>query len=125
MKKVNATEIGGEVPTNGAEQSLELSKPYVVTVTLTGTADFLFHRYNPESVKAKGEAAKGSKAKKSDDIETYVYRNDAGELCIPGEYVRQSILHAAKFRAQAVFRYGRNVTREVEKEIESRKVQQP
>lgn len=27
-----------------------------------------------------------------------MYRNDAGELCIPGEYVRQSIVMAAKFR---------------------------
>lgn len=47
---------------------------------------------------AKSKAAKGSKAKKTDNIESYVYRNDAGELCLPGEYLRQAIINAAKFR---------------------------
>jgi hypothetical protein len=93
-----AKEIGGEVPSNGAEETVEFSKPYVATIKLEGTADFLFHRYNPVSVAAKGAAAKGSKAKKTDDIETFVYRDDGGYLCIPGEYVRQSIIHAAKYR---------------------------
>jgi hypothetical protein len=49
-------------------------------------------------VEAKGKAAKGSKEKKTDNIETYVYRNDDGILCIPGEYLRGSICNAAKFR---------------------------
>lgn len=31
-------------------------------------------------------------------MESYVYRNDAGDICIPGEYVRQAIIHAAKFK---------------------------
>ncbi len=92
------TEIGGEAPTNGAAQTVEFSKPYVATIKITGTADMLFHRWNCEAVAAKGAAAKGSKAKKTDDIETYVYRDDIGNLCIPGEYLRQSIIHAAKFR---------------------------
>lgn len=58
----------------------------------------LFHAYNCESVAEKAAAAKNSKAKKTDDVQSYVTRNDAGEICIPGEYVRQSIIHAAKFR---------------------------
>lgn len=91
-----ATEIGGEVPTNGAESVF--LQPYMVHVAIEGVADFLFHRWNPESVDEKAKAAKGSKAKKTDDIESYVYRNDDGELCIPGEYLRQSIIMAAKFR---------------------------
>ena len=65
---------------------------------LTGTADLLFHRWNSQAVEEKAKAAKNSKAKKTDDIESYVYRNDGGELCIPGEYVRQAIVAAAKFR---------------------------
>jgi hypothetical protein len=88
----------GPEPTNGAIETLELSQPYAVDVTLTGTADMLFHRWNCEAVEAKSKAAKGSKAKKTDDIESYVYRNDEGELCLPGEYLRQSVIHAAKFR---------------------------
>jgi hypothetical protein len=92
-----ATAIGPEV-TNGALATIDASLPYIVRASLIGTADLLFHRWNCEAVEAKGKAAKGSKAKKSDDIESYVYRNDAGELALPGEYVRQSVIHAAKFR---------------------------
>ena len=91
------TEVGPE-PTNGAAETLSASQPYTVEVLIEGTADILFHRWNCDAVEAKSLAAKGSKAKKSDDIESYVYRNDDGEICLPGEYVRQSIIHAAKFR---------------------------
>lgn len=88
----------GPNPTNGAAHTIEFSEPYVVAARLVGSADFLFHRWNCEAVEAKGKAAKGSKAKKSDDLESYVYRIDDGGLAIPGEYVRQAIIHAAKFR---------------------------
>ena len=96
--KGEATEIGGEVPTNGAEETIGLGQPYTVTVAIEGSAAMLFHRWNCDAVAAKAGAAKGSRAKKSDDIESYVYRDDDGQLAIPGEYLRQSIIHAAKFR---------------------------
>lgn len=92
-----ATAIGPEVSNAGLE-TLEFSKPYMVDVTLVGTADMLFHRWNCEAVAEKAAAAKGSKAKKSDNVESYVYRDDDGYLCLPGEYVRQAVIHAAKFR---------------------------
>lgn len=92
-----ATAIGPEV-TNGAKDIIETGVPYGALITIRGVADMLFHRWNCEAVEAKGKAAKGSKAKKSDDIESYVYRNDDNELCLPGEYLRQSIINAAKFR---------------------------
>jgi hypothetical protein len=85
-------------PTNGGEDAINASLPYTVAVTIEGAADLLFHRWNVESVKEKGKAAKNSAAKKTDDIESYVYRTDSGELALPGEYLRQSIIHAAKFR---------------------------
>src|SRR5437667_10570271 len=84
--------------TNGGADTIALSEPYLVRAVLVGVSDFLYHRWNVESVEAKGKAAKGSKAKKTDDLESYVYRDDLGRLCIPGEYVRQSIINAAKFR---------------------------
>jgi hypothetical protein len=84
--------------TNGAKEAIEFSLPYVATVTIEGSADLFFHRWNCEAVEEKSKAAKNSKAKKSDDIESYVWRNDAGDLCLPGEYLRQSIIHAAKFK---------------------------
>ncbi len=95
---MKATAIGGQTPTNGAAETIEFSEPYVVTVSIEGAADLLFHRWNAEAVDEKAKAAKGSKAKKTDNIESYVYRNDDGELCLPGEYLRQAIIHAAKFR---------------------------
>lgn len=85
-------------PTNGGESAIQHSLPYAVSVTIQGAADLLFHRWNCEAVAEKATAAKGSAAKKTDDLESYVYRNDAGELCIPGEYLRMAIVGAAKYR---------------------------
>lgn len=84
--------------TNGGASAIATGEPYTATVTVQGVADFLFHRWNCEAVEAKSKAAKNSAAKKSDNIESYVYRTEAGELAVPGEYLRQSIIHAAKFR---------------------------
>lgn len=91
------TGLGGD-RTNGAVVTIEASAPYTVGVTIKGTADLLMHRWNCEAVTAKASAAKGSKAKKTDDIESYVWRNDDGLICLPGEYLRQSVIHAAKYK---------------------------
>lgn len=100
MKAVTnrVTEIGGESPTNGAKNAIETEVPYVCEVQIQGSADLLFHRWNCEAVEEKAKAKKGSAAKKTDDLESYVYRTDTGELAIPGEYLRMSIIGAAKFR---------------------------
>lgn len=90
--------IGGEAPSNGASSGIELQQPYRVQVTIEGTAPILFHRWNCESVESKAKAKKGSAEKKTDDVESYVYRNDKRELCIPGEYLRGAIVGAAKFQ---------------------------
>ena len=92
-KVINKSEVS-----NGAEEVFNASLPYQVTVTIEGAADLLFHRWNCEAVAEKGKAAKNSAAKKTDNIESYVYRLDNGELALPGEYLRQSIIHSAKFR---------------------------
>lgn len=89
--------IGGEAPSNGASKGIEVQMPYRVEVTIKGTAPILFHRWNCESVESKSRAKKGSAEKKTDDIESYVYRNEKGELAIPGEYLRGAIVGAAKF----------------------------
>src|SRR5262252_5546169 len=85
------------VSNNGAAV-IDLSAPYTARVTVEGTAPILFHAWNTEAVEEKGKAAKGSKAKKSDDVESYVYRCDNGNLGLPGEYLRAAIVLAAKFR---------------------------
>jgi hypothetical protein len=91
-----ALETIGNV-SNGAAPTIEFAAPYTIEAVIEGTAPLLFHRWNVDAVEAKSKAAKGSKAKKEDDLESYVYRNEKGHLSIPGEYFRQSIIHAAKF----------------------------
>lgn len=93
-----ALKVVDDNKTNGGKDSIDASLPYAVEVGLEGSSDMLFHRWNCEAVDTKSKAAKNSKAKKTDDIESYVWRNDDGELCVPGEYLRQAIIHAAKFR---------------------------
>lgn len=84
--------------TNGAKHDIQMSMPFEIAVTVQGSADMLFHRWNCEAVAEKSRAAKNSAAKKADNVESYVYRNDDGELCLPGEYVRMAIIMAAKFK---------------------------
>lgn len=91
----------GEVPTNGAMESLRFEQPYTVEATIRGVAPILFHRWNDEVVAAKASARKGSAAKKSDDVESYVYRTKDGEIAIPGAYLHAALAGpqgAAKFR---------------------------
>lgn len=84
--------------TNGGVATIEEGFPYRVEVTIEGVADLLFHRWNDEAVAEKASAAKGSAAKKTDNVESYVYRLPNGNLALPGEYLRQATIHAAKFR---------------------------
>lgn len=87
---------------NDAEAVIEISRPYVVEVTIEGTAALLFHRWSCDAVEAKSKAAKGSVAKKTDDVETFVWRDAFNRICMPGEYLRMSVCDprngAAKYR---------------------------
>ena len=78
-----------------------------------GPAPLLFHRWQTAAVDAKAAAAKGSKAKKTDDVESYVYRDATGQIGLPGEYLRQSVAGpkagSAKYRQDP--RYPRASTR--------------
>ena len=91
----------GELPNNDALATIQLSEPYTVSLTVRGTSAILFRRWSDEDVEAKSRAAKGSAAKKRDNVETYVYRNERNEICIPGTYLYGAIAGprgAAKFR---------------------------
>jgi hypothetical protein len=74
-----------------------IAEPFSVGMTIEGTADLLFHRWSNEAVAEKAAAARGSKAKKTDDIESYVYRNDDGHICFPGRYIIRAIVEAGRF----------------------------
>lgn len=97
MTNGTGTALGIDL-TNAAEFIIATSRPYAATVAIEGTSPILFHRWNCEDVEAKSKAAKNSAAKKSDNVEAYVYRNNDGNICLPGEYLRQAVIHAAKYR---------------------------
>lgn len=61
---------------NDAAQVISFEEPYIVAVEIEGTSPILFHRWSCEDVAAKAEAKKNSKAKKTDNVESYVYRNE-------------------------------------------------
>lgn len=82
---------------NGAAHGIEIEQPYAIEATVEGVSALLFHKYDCDSVEQKAGAKKGSKAKKTDDVDSYVYRNEKKEICLPGEYIRQSIINAAKY----------------------------
>lgn len=90
--------ITGESPTNGGRLGIDLQMPYRAQVSIEGTAPILFHRWNCESVESKAKAKKGSAEKKTDDVESYVYRTEKRELAIPGEYLRGAVCAAAKYQ---------------------------
>jgi hypothetical protein len=89
--------LGGDLGNGGAD-AIQAGLPVRIGVTIQGTSDMLFHRWQSDEVEAKGKAKKGSDAKKTDNVAAYVWRNEKGEMCLPTEYLRQSIIHAAKFR---------------------------
>ena len=85
-------------PTNGAKTAIEGTLPYTVSVEIEGTADLLLHAWNVEAVAEKSAAKKGSAGKKTDNLESYIRRNAAGVICLPSEYLRMSVVAAAKYR---------------------------
>ena len=82
--------------TNGASAFIAMQEPWAVRATIRGVSPILWHRWNTESIEEKAAAGRGSAIRKTDDVESYVYRDENGFICVPGEYVRQSILGAAK-----------------------------
>lgn len=70
--------------------------PFTIQVTIQGVSDLLFHRWSNEDVKEKNAAAKGSKTKKIDNIEAYLYRDENNYICMPGRYLNRAIVEAAR-----------------------------
>lgn len=87
-----------EPVSNGAEDVITERRPYRVLITVQGLADILFHSWNIEAVEAKGKAAKGSKEKKTDNLESYVLRTEKGTLGLPGDMLRAAMAEAGRYR---------------------------
>lgn len=88
----NGPDIGALSPTtNDAEATILFEQPYIIEATIRGTAPLLLHRWSCEDIAEKAKAKKGSTAKKTDNVESYVYRCDDGTIGIPGTYLIGSI----------------------------------
>ena len=98
---MTATAIGPD-PTNDGAEAVRAAVPYTATVELEGSCAILFHRWSNEAVAEKAAAAKGSKIKKQDAVDTYVWRDEQDRICLPGQYVVGALTDprngAAKYR---------------------------
>lgn len=83
---------------NDAKLDVEIQTPYMVEAHIEGSAALLFHRWSCEAIAEKAASKKGSTAKKTDNIESYLYKDEKGFVSIPSEYFRMSIIGAAKFK---------------------------
>lgn len=94
--------IGGDAPTNDAAAGISLSAPYTAKITIEGVCPILFHRFSVDEVQRvqdeKTPGRKGGRSKKFDNPELYVFRNEKGEICIPGEYLKQACVNAGRYR---------------------------
>lgn len=89
--------VDADAITNGAREAIEMGLPYRLEVSIVGTAPLLMHAWNVSAVAEKAAAAKGSRAKKTDDVESYVYRDADGYLGVPGVNFAAAIQMAGKF----------------------------
>lgn len=100
-KTAEIVALHGDV-SNSGEDTIVSEAPYAVSLKIVGVAPILFHRWQCDAVEAKRNAVKGSKEKTTDNVESYVYRNDDGIICLPGEYLRLTMIDkqngAAKYR---------------------------
>ena len=80
---------------NGVEPVFNDSE-YAVEVALEGRAPLLFHRYDTQAVKEKGEAKKGSNEKKTDNIQSYTHRDSDGYLSVPAVAIWACLGEAAR-----------------------------
>jgi hypothetical protein len=83
---------------NDGADDISTEEPYRAMVELTGKSDMLFHAWSNEAVAEKAKAKKNSAAKKTDNIESYVYRMPNKNLAIPGSYLKGSIVNAARWK---------------------------
>jgi len=82
---------------NGAESAIQMQEPYMIRLTVVGVAPLLMHAWNIESIDEKALAAKGSKTKKTDDVESYAYRDSEGFLGVPGKCLVGALIEAARY----------------------------
>lgn len=95
-EEIDTTPVDEEQVSNGAANLISTEVPYVADITLRGVARLLMHAWNVEAVEQKANAPKNSAAKKTDDLESYVYRTPEGYLGVPGSAFKAAIVAAGR-----------------------------
>jgi hypothetical protein len=95
-KSVEAEVSNDRVLGKGDTGSVVYSEPLRVEVKIVGTADMLQHRYDIEVVESKSKSKKNSIEKKTDNVDSYLYRCDDGSIGMPAMNFKSSICDAAK-----------------------------
>jgi len=68
-----------------------------VNVAVEGVVALLFHKYDCAEVEAKSAAKKGSATKKTDNIESFLYREPTtGALCLPAQNIKACLVEAGR-----------------------------
>ena len=70
---------------------------YIVTVKICGTSPMLLHAWKPDAIFEK-TCTRARKQTLEEEMESRVYRTEGGNIGIPGEYLRHSVIGAARFR---------------------------
>jgi hypothetical protein len=84
---------------NEVFDSMPSMRPLLIRIIIEGVSDAFFHRYNHIDVENKKAAKKGDIIKKTDNPEAFVWRDKDGYICLPGNYVKQSCVGAAKSKS--------------------------
>lgn len=79
-----------------ASDLVALGQPYTVSITVQGTGKMLMHCWNNAAVAEKSAAKKNSATKKTDDLESYVLRDDDKKIVMPTLNFCASIREAGK-----------------------------
>lgn len=74
---------------SGGDSSPDAPRPYAVEIQICGASDLLFNKWN-----INGTAGQASR----NDFESSVHRCPDGTLAIPGDYLRQAIIGAARYQ---------------------------
>jgi hypothetical protein len=91
---IDSTKTGGNGDTlrEGAASNAE----YAVEVEIEGVTPILFHRWDTGAVESKSKAAKNSVEKKTDNLESYVYRDKDGNIGIPAAMLKACLRDAGR-----------------------------
>lgn len=85
-----------EPTTNSAASLIEMEREYIATIRITGTAKLLLHSWSIEAIEEKAAAKKNSAKKKTDDLESYVQRDQEGRIVMHCKNFCASIRTAGK-----------------------------